>query len=518
MGYKHTKSKNNQELANELYQVIYNDPYARRKLASRDLYFFINWYLRHRLTNPATKQYVHPALPHIRTCQVLSQHQTYKRVMAMFSRTLGKSSLKWMHWAWKIATDPDQKGGRQILDFTSPQMVTKGIRNLATELLHNKLIREDFGVLLDSKCKLSIEKSPEIITKNNWHIFARSIESGIRGEHPAELDIDDVLDRELIKNPHQRDKLEEIYAYDVQGMMFPGFRERFWGTPMHPQDLIMRLFNEGKWDMRLKYPIEFVKNGERQSMWPDMYSLKDIDAIRERVEKISPGAFRQEYLLEPFLAENLLFTEDMLQFYNKKPLNTTDMIVYTGVDLAIGVREENCQTAISSWGGLTHNTDLAEQGTVFELRTDCNWYSTEESAHIFLQHCKQFNFKNICKLEDAAGAEKWWELVRLIAEREGYKTLPNVDFVKVHRGLDKHTRATHVRPLFSDHLVWQDKESPVAQQMTVFTGRPGERNDAVDAAVHALTDFVGYQWYSFGYNSSDSFSNEVMVRPNIYMR
>lgn len=470
---------------------------------------FMRRYLLHKMIRPTDRKLLTPGTPHIRVCANIDR----PRCLIMFSRGMGKSTLKNMLYTWRICTNPDGYGGRQILDFTNSQTVSRSVREVSSELLFNKAIIADFGRLMNSKSKLSIEKSPELITKNGWGIIAKSIESGIRGLHPAEIDIDDVLDREQIKNPELRKKLFDIYAYDVQGMLFPGFSERFWGTPMHPEDLICTLYEQPDWNVRLRYPAERTdKDGNRFSMWPDMWTLEDLDKIRIRLDKVAPGSYQQEYLLKPFLSANLLWIPDMIQYWNRRPPHH-DMLVHTGIDLAYGVREENCETCISSWGILLKTTDWGDQGMIFELRTDLGHFSPDQVVNITLQHCNEFNFKNKIRAEDKVWTNALWPMLREGCNR---MDIPPSSLmfqpIKVGPGEDKKTRAMGVIQFWKDHLVFQDIDSPAAGQMLNFTGRPKERNDAVDAPVHAISGFVGRQLYG----GVDFGRDSVICREPVY--
>jgi len=481
------------------------DQEYRRLCAKKSLMFFILWYLPHKLKRPTDNKLLQPAPPHYR----ISKNILKNHLMCMLSRGMGKTTFKIMNYIWRMTTDPDDGGPKEILDWTSPQLVKRSVKEVSTELLYNKALIADFGKLIGPKSKLSLEKEPELQTKNGWKLFSRSIESGIRGYHPAEIDIDDVLDREACQKQEQRDKVAAIYAFDVKGMLFPGFRMRFWGTPMHPQDLISSLFANPGFNPKLRFPAEYIdRTGNRVCMWPDMWTLNDLDEIRKSVNAIYPGAYQQEYLLRPYLSANQVWTPDMIQFWDRKPPHT-DMLIFTGIDLAYGVKDENSKTCITSWGMLMKATEYANAGQIFELRTDLGHYSPDQVVNITLNHCKDYNYKNTLMVEDKVWANAMEGMLRDGCDRLGVPPSSVMfEAVKIGRGEDKKTRANNVVQFWKDGIVYQDVNSPISDQMLNFTGRPKEENDGVDAAVHAVGGFKGRQIFGTELVSGKSFSNE----------
>jgi len=491
----------------------HNDREYRLACVRRSMLLFILWYLPHKLKRPTDNKILRPARPHVRICHLIRNN----RCMFMLSRGMGKSTMKIMHYIWRIATDPNPK---EILDWTSPQIVKRAVKEVSAELLYNKPLISDFGKFLDKKSKLSLEKEPEMQTTNGWHIFSRSIESGIRGLHPAEMDIDDVLDRDATQKKEQREKVAGIYAFDVKGMLFPGFKIRIWGTPMHPQDLISTLFDMNNWDARLRYPAEYVDaDGNRTSNWPDMWTLNDLDEIRKSIDHIFPGAYQQEYLLKPFLSANQVWTQDIIQFWNRRPEHT-DMIIMTGIDLAYGVKEENCKTCITSWGMLRRDTDWGgNKGEIFELRTDLGHFSPDQVVNITLNHCRDYNFKNTLRVEDKVYANALDSMLRDGCDRMGISPSSIIyNPVKVNRGNDKKTRANNIIQFWKDGIVYQDVNSPISDQMLNFTGRDREDNDGVDAAVHAVSGFKAMQFFDIDGTNGKSFSNEPTYDINEIVR
>jgi len=460
---------------------------------------FIKTYLSHRLMKRLDNGHKVPcgsADFHYDLCD----NALKKRVIAMWARGFGKSFINQEALVlWRICTDPDGGGGREILELTCPQVVRRPIKNVAAELQFNKLIVSDFGRLVTDKCTVKTENEPEVTTTNGWIVRSRSVNSGVRGLRPDIVLCDDFINPSEAKNPDLRAKARDFFYEDVEGMMLPNTQKVMLGTPMHPEDIICSEFESDKWDAKLFVPAEYEdKQGIRHSNWPEMWPLNALDKKRIEMEAGRVGSYQQEYMLVPFLAANQLWTPEMIQFW-EKPAVYHEVLPVTAVDLASGVREENSQTAIITVGGLTDDRDWGRQGDIFQLKEDVGHFSPSEVVRRVLHHCEMFDFNNRLIVENKAWHLVFEEMFKKELKQLGY-SMPKFDFVKAMPGEDKKTRAESVVQFYKDRRVYHIPDSVAAKQMMLFTGRRNEKNDAVDAMVYALRWFLGRKWYGINKN------------------
>ena len=86
--------------------------------------------------------------------------------------------------------------------------------------------------------------------------------------------------------------------------------------------------------------------GEGKALWPDMF---DSDKLLEIKKEIGTHAFSSQYMNEPLPAENALFKNDWLRFYDQNPDEIAEKNrgrIFMAVDPAISEAESADYTAI----------------------------------------------------------------------------------------------------------------------------------------------------------------------------
>jgi hypothetical protein len=135
------------------------------------------------------------------------------------------------------------------------------------------------------------------LTNGAW-IKATSVGSGIRGEHPAAIILDDILDDQ---NDMSYEAYQTWFRKKMTPMLSPGTSIFCVGTPMSMNDLYhTEMLNNQRWNNWVKGSIlnydewrNDPDNIEAVCLWPEE---RPIEFLLEQREAIGELAFTQEYL------------------------------------------------------------------------------------------------------------------------------------------------------------------------------------------------------------------------------
>lgn len=134
------------------------------------------------------------------------------------------------------------------------------------------------------------------LTNGAW-IKATSVGSGIRGEHPAAIALDDVLDDQ---NDMSYDTVQQWFRKKLTPMLSPGTSLYVVGTPMAMGDLYhTEMLNNEAWKTWREGAItnyDEWRSGEGiepEVLWP---SERPLEFLLEQRQSIGELAFAQEYL------------------------------------------------------------------------------------------------------------------------------------------------------------------------------------------------------------------------------
>ena len=137
----------------------------------------------------------------------------------------------------------------------------------------------------------------EIRLNNGAWIKATSVGSGIRGEHPAAIALDDVLDDQ---NDMSYDVVQQWFRKKLTPMLSPGTSIYCVGTPMSMNDLYhTEMLENESWVSWRKGAItnydEWRNQEDTQAecLWP---SERPLEFLLEQRQAIGELAFAQEYL------------------------------------------------------------------------------------------------------------------------------------------------------------------------------------------------------------------------------
>lgn len=126
---------------------------------------------------------------------------------------------------------------------------------------------------------------------------------------------DDIEDDDNVRTEEAKKSLLSWFMSVVMPAMDKEFHLiRIVGTPLDTNSLMETLTDDEGWQGK-KYPIEYIDHdGNRQPTWPDRFPLDDIDARKERFERMGLLLeYGREYMCEARTGETRQFTEEIIR-------------------------------------------------------------------------------------------------------------------------------------------------------------------------------------------------------------
>ena len=456
-----------------------NRLYAAKK--SFKWFFYI--YLSHYLTiEPAPFQ-----LDEFAQCRE-------ERLLIVQPRGYGKS-VKWSigYPLWVILNNPynkDMKWEKEDLFCISntAALAEKWIRKHKQELTQNQRILTDYkpepGAIWRND-----EIEVRVNGKLNGRIIARGAGAQIRGEHPTEIIIDDLENREEAASEGPREKMKEYFFQDLWGALRhkrpARTRVKIVGTFVHPMALLPDLYDKDWWVKR-KYA---VYNPDGTPLWP---AYLDDAGLQELRKQMPETAWMSEYMNAPIVSENPTFLREWFQSYEPgmlrgadgKKITLRDLYLVTAIDPAISQKDGADYTAITTYGA---TWDEKEPRIYCLDARRGHWPMSTQITELMAAHEKYPQAEQLIEVVAYQKALYYEYKERL--EREHM----NVRVVEIERDKDKGRRANVVQPLFQRGIVHFDvsdrMQQAVMDELALFdyTKRKHGRDDFVDATVDCLT-------------------------------
>ncbi len=284
----------------------------------------------------------------------------------------------------------------------TPNVSTKNLDWLKTQLKYNEKLRKDFGPLLHPKEQRNKQdnstsfiawedtgESQKLLTLVEAYSTGQAIRgANWNGYRPDLIVCDDLEDEDTnAATPEQREKLKNWFAGKVEYLGDPSGKKTamvYMGTTVHPECLLMDiLYNRP--DFKTKIYRALINPPERQDLWAECESIyKDPELspkerlelakqfYEEHKEEMDKGAvvlwnkkslwdlmvakwnnskkFNTELQNNPIDEESQLFNIDRdFHFYEPSQKNFKDgnYSIYFGVDFAMGKKERGDYNALT---------------------------------------------------------------------------------------------------------------------------------------------------------------------------
>jgi predicted phage terminase large subunit-like protein len=329
------------EINSEKLDLIIKDQRVRRELTRKCHYWFFHIYFPHYVKYKSAE--FHKELFE------LTEDTTYKMVVIEASRGSAKTTLMGTsHAIWSILGEQQRKF--VVLLAKTESQARQYLTNIKLELESNALLRSDLGPFeepVDEWRATSI-----VLPRYGARITVASTETSIRGikhgAHRPDLIIcDDLENSDSVKTQEMRDKTYSWLTRDIIPLGDLSTRIIVIGTKLHNDSIIGRLKNEiaeGARDgITKRYP--FLKE-DGTAMWPEKFPTQADIGTQMRLA--GPQSWECEYMLNVVEGEDQVIRREWIQYYDQPPTDDNYRFSATGVDPAIGEKQNNDCTAIVS--------------------------------------------------------------------------------------------------------------------------------------------------------------------------
>ncbi len=227
------------------------------------------------------------------------KNSKYEFFVVMAFRGSGKSTIMNMaNVLWSILGKPQKKFA--VVVSQTQEQAKNHFTNIKEELLHNELLREDFGPFAENETewkKMSLE-----LVYHESKIQSVSMEQGIRGIkynsiRPDLIVCDDLEDSSARFDQTERDKLYARFASEITPLGSENTRIVVLGNLICEDSLIMRLKKDMEDNKRRGiFRVYPIIDNDRRILWQDKF--KNIEKIKELWRKFPEAVWSREFLLK----------------------------------------------------------------------------------------------------------------------------------------------------------------------------------------------------------------------------
>ncbi len=414
-----------------------------------------------------------------------------KRVMELWPRGYGKSvAYSICYPLWKLLCNPENFDLRWrfpdiFLISHATALAEKWVKKQQDELLGNPRIIADFSPVPAPK----MWRATEYEVVGMGHVKAIGKDTQFRGEHPTDVVLDDIEDREEARSETNRDKLKDYFYGDFLGAMRLEKNNeagvKIIGNLVHPLGLYNELATQDWW----KTTIHAVyKPDGITPLWPE---YMDEEALIELRKRTPEHIFMAEYMNQPQISENPVFDRKTFKRYEpgfiRSPkgnkLAIRDMILVSSLDPAISVKDGADYSFLIQWGLAMDDDEIG----IFCLEAKRgHWSSPQQITEMLIFYEKYPG--TIQLIETVSGFAAIYQEYRDRCERERI----SAKIVDINPTKDKGMRANAVTHLFEKgyvHFNHEDKIQRILMDelaMFDYTKRKHGRDDGVDATTQAL--------------------------------
>ena len=355
---------------------------------------------------------------------------------------------------------------------------------LKEELGNNDLITEVYGSQVGR-----VWNDGEFETSGFTRVEAHSPETKIRGRRylqwrPDLMLIDDLENDENVGSELQRQKLRRWF---LRAAMRAGSKDMdvvYVGTVLHFDSLLKNIIDGKKefksWKRRKFQAIMKTEDGQEQSLWPQLYSIEELRAMRDDPEHpdfMGSIVFSQEMQNEPMSDEDAIIRQEWILIEEEAPTSGVTKTVMT-IDPAISKKETADSTA-----------------KIIAKRV-----GDQKTGHVWITGISN---RRMSFSEGVADAERWYRLMRptsihieSVAFQEAYhqalkeKHLP---VFPIKRDKDKIRRVRAQSRFFEAHRVHfvsgtENLELAISQLLQFPLS---DHDDIVDAIIDAVELLIG---------------------------
>ena len=422
--------------------------------------------------------------------------QGHRRIAICAPRSFAKSIVFSKIYCTYMACTKRAK--RIILLSATGSLARHWLKEIKYEIEHNEFIRDDdpnsgrgFGNLVGdvwTQDEIKITHPDGFVCE----IMAKGAGFQIRGFRPDLLIVDDLEDDEQIRSEDQRHKIKDWFNKAVINTLEPDAQMIVVGTRISPLALLSQILERPGYVTR-RYKAIVYEGGDMWSgrpLWPEKWPL---DELKERHEEIGHDAFMSEYMDEPLTAQDPLFFNDWIQWYDPTQARfqadrNKGFHTIISVDPAISKASVADDTCITVWSA-THEPDPIYycQESLF-----MHGASPERTADAALSLYYKHGGNEIAVETNAYQQALLYEFKRFADNNHRYATI-----IPVVSSTDKVVRARGCQSFFERRRCFfneHDKSSKrLVDQLLQFPD--GDRDDGVDSTSLAFGRFRTWRYF-----------------------
>lgn len=240
-----------------------------------------------------------------------------------------------------------------ILLGSTEDKAAEQLSNIAEELRHNEMLRQDFGIQgFESDTKTDI-----IVTCDDGHrfrIMARGAEQKIRGamwkgKRPNLIVGDDVEDDEQVENKNRREKFRKWFFRAAKQALSQNGKMRIHGTILHEDSLLSRLNKNSMWRFKF-YQAHRSYDDFSNILWPQRWSEEKLRMRQREFEEDGDATgYAQEFLNDPYDRSDSYLKGDSFLPMSQED-RAADMLYYVGCDFAVSKHDHANRTSFTVGG------------------------------------------------------------------------------------------------------------------------------------------------------------------------
>ena len=242
-------------------------------------------------------------------------NRSIQKVLVVCFRGFGKSSIVQLGLPSRGICFQENKFIMPV-SASNTSAVMQG-ENLKSKLTNNKTIREFFGPM-----RSDVFAKDMWITNNGTVVFPRGAQQQVRSSlvgdsRPDLIIVDDLEDKEGVRNEEQRAKLKEWFFSDLVGCVDAGlsnWRIIMIGTLLHEDSLLANLYEDPEW-VKVNIPL---CDDNYNSYWPEFMTTEQVKKMVESFRHQNViDEFYREYLNKCTGLETQCFSSAMFKYYDE---------------------------------------------------------------------------------------------------------------------------------------------------------------------------------------------------------
>lgn len=337
---------------------------------------------------------------------------------------------------------------------------------------------------------------------------------------PTLLISDDIESKEgqyAIANKNNRDKLKAWFNASLLPALDPNKQKVIIiGTILHDDSLLNNILNDNSSTWQ-KTRIPILQDGK--SAWASRFSLEDINAIKENLERNGLiSEFYQEYMCEPIAPERTLFKKEYLRYferviYDTKPISfknndhikggmistyKASAVVHDGKEIPIENFTIYSTMDLASYNGKDKTAIVTfgvkqDDNKIFVLDVRCGQWNPNEKANEAMKVYLSFNALRF-GMEKGSALNDMFYVMAQAAQYTGVR-LPISELH--HHSKAKNLRIANIHPLFMAGRVFLNQNCPSiseleAELLSFDPDVESKRDDIIDALAY-MQEFISYR-------------------------